>query len=89
MPIAPSGLETAPFVAVPAAEGVQLVGDPTDDAFDRLLAFGRGDGDDGDEVFVLHFGVRDGPFVVLVDGVEEGFLGCCLAEDLVADAGAG
>lgn len=49
----------APFVAVLAAEGVELIGDPTHHAFDRLLTFGRGDGDDGNVVFVLHLAVRD------------------------------
>ena len=49
----------SPFVAVLAAEGVELVRDSTDDASDRFLAFCRGDGDDGDMVFVLHLGVRD------------------------------
>ena len=49
----------SPFVAVLAAESVELVSDSTDDAFDRFLAFGRGDGDDGDMVFVLHLSVRE------------------------------
>lgn len=40
-------------------------------------------------VFVLHLAVRDRPFVILVDRMEERLLGCCLAEDLVANAGAG
>lgn len=82
-------IRVSPFVAVLAAEGVELIGDSTDDAFDCFLAFGRGDGDDRDMVFVLHLAVRDRPFVILVDRMEERLLGCCLAEDLVADAGAG
>ena len=75
----------APFLAVLAAEGVELIGDSADDAFERLLAFGRGNGDDGDEIFALHFGVREGPFVVVVDCVEERAFGCGFAENLVAD----
>ena len=78
-----------PPVAVLAAEGMELIGQATDDAFDALLAFGRGDGDDGDEVFALRVGVGDGPLVVLFHGVQEGFLGAGVGEDLVADAGAG
>lgn len=80
---------SSPFVAVLAGEGVELVGEAADDAFDAFLAFGGGDGDDGDEVFVVHVGIGDGPFVILVDGLEEGFLGYCTAEDLVANARGG
>ena len=82
-------MRAAPFVAVLAAEGVELIGNPSDDAFDRLVAFGGGDGDDGDEVFVLHVGVCEGPFIIFVDGLEERFLGYRTGEELVADAGAG
>ena len=87
--IARSRSGVAPFVAVLAAEGVELVGDSTDDAFDRLLAFGRGDGDDWNVVFVFQSAVRERPFVVLVDCMEKRFLRRCLAENLVANAGAG
>ena len=59
MPVAPSGTGSAPFVAVLAAEGMELIGDSTDDAFHRFFAFGGGDGDDGDEVLVLRSGVCD------------------------------
>ena len=89
MLIAASGIRAPPFVAVLAAEGVELIGDSTDDACDRFLAFGCGDGDDRDVLFVLQLAVRKGPFVIFVDCVEEWFLGCCLAEDLVANAGTG
>ncbi len=89
MLIAPSRTWALPFVAVLAAEGVELIGDSTDDAFDRFLAFGCGDGDDRDVLFVLHLAVRKRPFVIFIDCMEEWFLGCCFAEDLVANAGAG
>ena len=51
-------ISALPFVAILAAEGVELIGDSTDDAFDRFMAFGRGDGNDGDMVFMLHLAVR-------------------------------
>ena len=38
---------------------------------------------------MLQLAVRERPFVILIDRMDEGFLGCCLAEDLVANAGAG
>ena len=68
---------------------MQLIGDSADDASDAFLALGRGDGDDGDEVFAVHVGVREGPFVVLADRLQERFLRHGAAEDLVSDAGAG
>ena len=85
--IARSGM--SPFVAVLAAEGVELVGYSTDDAFDGLLAFLLGYGDHRDVIFVLQSAVRERPFVVLVDCTEKRFLSRCLAENLVANARAG
>lgn len=40
MLIAPLRTGLSPFVAVLAAEGVKLIGNSTDDAFDCFLAFG-------------------------------------------------
>lgn len=86
---APLRTGASPFVAVLTAEGVELIRDSTDDAFNCFLAFSCGDGDDRDVLFVLHLAVRKRPFVILVDRMEEWFFGCCFAEDLVANAGAG
>lgn len=68
---------------------MELICDAADDALDAFLAFGGCDGDDGDEGFAVHVGVGEGPFVVLVDRMVEGFLGYCAGEDLVANSRAG